>query len=57
MICCNAVTEELPKYILGQKIKDWLDIGERSMGEIRAGKECEKGIKEHKNGNEGTVLP
>jgi hypothetical protein len=34
-----------------------LDIGERSMGEIRVGKECKKGIKEHKNGNEGTVLP
>ena len=27
------------------------------MGEIRVGKECKIGTKEHKNGNEGTVLP
>lgn len=31
-----------------------MDIGERSIRGIRVGKECKKGIKEHKNGNEGS---
>jgi hypothetical protein len=36
-----------------QKNEDWLDKGERSMGEIWVGKECKKGIKKHnKKGNE-----